>query len=698
MGPARHSALAAVLLAGCASSHPPASPVPPAPGAEAARSEPALALPAPPRVRGPLALRVAYPAPSARIEARDSTFLYGSVGTGDATLMIDGAPVRVWPNGAWIAWVALPPDSVARLRLVARTATDSATLEYPIRRARWEPPAGPALWLDTLSLSPTGRVWWPRGEYLTLSAHASEGADLRLRLADGTLVPLALAAEPEPVPEAVRAFERDTAKLATPIRRDRYVGLLRGRRLGPDPGPMLPFLGASVAAVASSAGLCATGILCPGDILPDSAWATLEAVRGGDTLRVRWPLQLALLDSTPRLVRIDDDTAGTGTTDGITPGRALPSGTYHWFFPRGTRARAIGRMNGDLRLALSPQSDAWVASAGDGAASVRADGAGRGRFGAGPPRLGPGADPGAGLAPGAVRGHGDRAGDHAADLRRGGERELDPVRTRRYPGAGYRLGPAGHERSNPDGDAGTTGLGLPRSLGSGRPSARDPTPPAIDRGHPLEGRLIAVDPGHPPAGATGPTGLREAQANLAIAQALKPLLEADGARVLLTRTADVPLDLWPRVDLAERADADLLVSIHNNALPDGVNPFTNSGSSVYYNQPRSIPLARAVQDALVRRLGVRDLGIGRGDLALVRPTWMPSVLTEGLFMILPEQEAALRSPEGSQRYAEAVREGLRRFFRRAGRGFPLDVCRPGGRASPRLDARPLPGATRPAPG
>jgi N-acetylmuramoyl-L-alanine amidase len=670
MAPARQSALAAVLLAGCASSHPPASPVPPASAAEAARSEPALALPAPPRIRGPLALRVAYPAPSARIEARDSTFLYGSVGTGDATLMIDGAPVRVWPNGAWIAWVALPPDSVARLRLVARTATDSATLEYPVRRARWEPPAGPALWLDTLSLSPTGRVWWPRGEYLTLSAHASEGADLRLRLADGTLVRLVPAVGPEPVPEAVRAFERDTAKLATPIRRDRYVGLLRGRRLGPDPGPMLPFLGASVAAVVSSAGLCATGILCPGDILPDSAWATLEAVRGGDTLRVRWPLQLALLDSTPRLVRIDDDTAGTGTTDGITPGRALPSGTYHWFFPRGTRARAIGRMNGDLRLALSPQSDAWVASVETVPLPL---------------------EPMVPAVVGSVLVHpdSDRVRIRVPVSRRAPfevtetEREIT---LRIYDAVGdvnwIQYGPADT---------------LVRAIAWDQPATREVTltvtlarpvwgyrarwdrddllleirrPPAIDRDHPLEGRLIAVDPGHPPAGATGPTGLREAEANLAIARALKRLLEADGARVLLTRTADVPLDLWPRVDLAQRADADLLVSIHNNALPDGVNPFTNSGSSVYYNQPRSIPLARAVQDALVRRLGVRDLGIGRGDLALVRPTWMPSVLTEGLFMMLPEQEAALRSPEGSQRYAEAVREGLRRFLRERAEASP----------------------------
>jgi N-acetylmuramoyl-L-alanine amidase len=187
-------------------------------------------------------------------------------------------------------------------------------------------------------------------------------------------------------------------------------------------------------------------------------------------------------------------------------------------------------------------------------------------------------------------------------------------------------------------------------------------PPVIDQGSPLRGRLIAVDPGHPPAGATGPTGLREAEANLAIALELRRLLEQAGARVLMTRTTDTAIDLWPRVKMAESANADLLVSIHNNALPDGLNPFTSNGTSVFYNQPRSVPLARDVQAALLLRLGLRDLGIGRGDLALVRGTWMPSVLTEGLFMILPDQEAALRTKVGQQLYAEGVFEGIRRFL------------------------------------
>jgi N-acetylmuramoyl-L-alanine amidase len=171
-----------------------------------------------------------------------------------------------------------------------------------------------------------------------------------------------------------------------------------------------------------------------------------------------------------------------------------------------------------------------------------------------------------------------------------------------------------------------------------------------------------VDPGHPPGGATGPTGLREAEANLGIALELQRLLTAAGARVLMTRSTDTIVDLWPRVRMAERANADVLVSIHNNALPDGINPFVNNGTSVYYNQPRSVPLARAIQSELLRRLGLRDLGVGRGDLALVRGTWMPSVLTEGMFMTLPDQEFALRSPQGRRLYAQAVADGLRRYL------------------------------------
>ena len=51
--------------------------------------------------------------------------------------------------------------------------------------------------------------------------------------------------------------------------------------------------------------------------------------------------------------------------------------------------------------------------------------------------------------------------------------------------------------------------------GSDLVARRPSTPGASTRATRCRGRLIAVDPGHPPGGATGPTGLREAEANLA---------------------------------------------------------------------------------------------------------------------------------------------------------------------------------------
>ncbi|HEX5631766.1 MAG TPA: hypothetical protein VFX50_01015, partial [Gemmatimonadales bacterium] len=90
-----------------------------------------------PAVTGPVGIRVVYPPAGSTIDARDSSFLLGSVGTGDATLAVNGTPVRVAPNGAFLAWVPLPRDSVLRFELVARSPRDSQTLVHEVGRARW---------------------------------------------------------------------------------------------------------------------------------------------------------------------------------------------------------------------------------------------------------------------------------------------------------------------------------------------------------------------------------------------------------------------------------------------------------------------------------------------------------------------------------------------------------------------------------
>ena len=648
------SALALLLgLAACARSPGPPAAAPSAadlrPAGVPDSAPPAAMLPAVPPVKGPLAIRVVYPPPDAVVRARDSSFLLGSVGTGEAKLTINGHPVRVWPNGAWLAWIPLPPDSLMWFRIAARTATDSSVLDYAVRRGGWTPAPAPGLWLDSTSLSPLGRVWWPAGEYLTLSVRASEGAEVRMRLPDGTVVPLRLHSRPEEIPEAIRAFDRDPGNLAAPVRRDRYVGVLRGRALGPNPGPVLP--GPSSPPVAAG-------------FLPDSAlWGEVEAIRGVDTVRARWPLQIAVLDSLPVIAELDDDTTGAGLTDGIVVGRAVPGGTYHWFFPNGTRAAVSGRMNGELRLRLAPESEAWIAAAE--ARPVPAVTAAPAVVGS--VRLTP--------LPDRVRlriplSH--RVPFQTTETERGLTLRLygalGDVNWIQYGSQDTLVRRLSWAQADRREVTLTLDLGSPLWGYDARWDRGDLVldvrrPPLPRGGGSLKGYLIAVDPGHPPGGSTGPTGLREAEANLGVGLELKRQLEEAGARVFITRTEDVPLELWPRVEMAERAGADLLVSIHNNALPDGVNPLTNNGASVYYNHPRSVPLARAVQAELVRRLGVTDLGVGRGDLALVRTTWMPSILTEGLFMIVPEHEAALRSERGRRLYAEAVVEGIRRFLR-----------------------------------
>ena len=93
-----------------------------------------------------------------------------------------------------------------------------------------------------------------------------------------------------------------------------------------------------------------------------------------------------------------------------------------------------------------------------------------------------------------------------------------------------------------------------------------------------------------------------------------------------------------------------------------MNPFHNNGTGTYYFHTHSQRFATLMQQSLVPQLGLRNLGTFRENLALVRPTWMPAVLTEGVFIIMPDQEAAMRTPEYQDAYARGVVNGLERFF------------------------------------
>jgi len=181
----------------------------------------------------------------------------------------------------------------------------------------------------------------------------------------------------------------------------------------------------------------------------------------------------------------------------------------------------------------------------------------------------------------------------------------------------------------------------------------------------LKGMRIAIDPGHShDSGAKGPTGLWEMDANLWIAHELRLILLDAGAEVMMTRYGHEHIPLYDRPKMAEKWGADILISIHNNALPDGINPFENNGTSVYYYHPHSKLLAESIHKHLVKATKLNDHGLYYGNLVLTRPTEMPAVLVECAFMMIPEQEAKLKTDKFQRKCAQAIYNGIIDYLRK----------------------------------
>ena len=129
----RYSVVTAAAAAACAA--PPATTAPiPEPGPAAPAPPPAIerapvpsvnpSLPEVPHVTGPLAIKVVYPPANQLIQSKDSNFVFGSVGNGDASLTINGVLEPVWPNGSFMAWLANPPATDPVYHIVARAGAD----------------------------------------------------------------------------------------------------------------------------------------------------------------------------------------------------------------------------------------------------------------------------------------------------------------------------------------------------------------------------------------------------------------------------------------------------------------------------------------------------------------------------------------------------------------------------------------------
>lgn len=197
-------------------------------------------------------------------------------------------------------------------------------------------------------------------------------------------------------------------------------------------------------------------------------------------------------------------------------------------------------------------------------------------------------------------------------------------------------------------------------------------------GDPLEGRTICLDPGHGGTAETdsfrvGPSGEREEWIDLRVGLMLRDMLEARGAKVVMTRTEDVAVELKARADLAVQSEADVFLSIHHNATadPEANFPVVYFHGAVSENQA-SVALARALGASLSEALfdGQTEIALvsdhaifPTAGAAVLRHSYgIPGVIGEASFFTNAEEEQRLRHPEYNRLEAEAYVAALTEFF------------------------------------
>lgn len=188
----------------------------------------------------------------------------------------------------------------------------------------------------------------------------------------------------------------------------------------------------------------------------------------------------------------------------------------------------------------------------------------------------------------------------------------------------------------------------------------------------LAGRVIVLDPGHGGVDSGAKYhGLIEKDITLAIALKLAATLRTNGATVVFTRETDVDYytrgkggkrsDLVRRVEIIERAEAAVFVSIHTNAIRGG----RWSGAEVYYNPKlaENRLLAETVQQAL------RDFPPGNkrqakqdSDIIVLKDTSVPGVLVEVGFLSNPREAAMLADDAYQEKLALQIARALAYHF------------------------------------
>ena len=193
----------------------------------------------------------------------------------------------------------------------------------------------------------------------------------------------------------------------------------------------------------------------------------------------------------------------------------------------------------------------------------------------------------------------------------------------------------------------------------------------------VKGRTVVIDPGHggSDTGARGNSGLLEKDVNLMVCLRIRDIMQASGAKCVMTRDDDVDVygreaptdaaELQARVNVGEYTpNMDVFVSVHCNAA---YNLDANGSETFYY--PKTYYdqlLAEKIQKEVLELGGRRNRGVKQARFYVLNHTIKPSALVEMAFITNYEEEPLLWSDDFQDKMAIAISRGIGQYFIDAG--------------------------------
>jgi N-acetylmuramoyl-L-alanine amidase len=187
------------------------------------------------------------------------------------------------------------------------------------------------------------------------------------------------------------------------------------------------------------------------------------------------------------------------------------------------------------------------------------------------------------------------------------------------------------------------------------------TPPASMPRVPNGRMVVMIDPGHggKDPGTIGIGGVQEKNVILPISQEVAAILEQQGVQAVLTRTSDYFVSLEGRVQMADRANANLFVSIHANAISMS-RPDVNGLETYYYSSGQR--LAQTIHNSILQSVDVSDRRVRQARFYVLRKSSMPSVLVEVGFLTGRDDSAKLANPNYRSQVAQAIARGILQYI------------------------------------